>query len=56
MRKANDSDIAWSVVDAFVAEWQREPYRWWQEIDVQVELAGRLLAALHSVGRDNDPG
>lgn len=45
-------DIAWDVVKGVLAEWQREPYRWEKEIDVQVEVASRLLAALRAMGRD----
>lgn len=34
--------IAWDVVNQFVRDWQMNPYLWNKEIDVQMELAGRL--------------
>jgi len=45
-------DVAWDVVIGFLRDWHAEPYRWAQEIDVQVEIAGRLSTALRLLGRD----
>lgn len=46
------SEIAWNVVNSFVVDWQRAPYRWSTEIDVQVELASRLLSEYKQIGKD----
>lgn len=46
------SEIAWAVVNLFVVDWQQAPYRWSTEIDVQVELASRLLSEYKQIGKD----
>lgn len=48
--------LAWDIVETFLHDWQKEPYRWNQEIDVQVEIAGRLSTALKVIGKDTVKG
>lgn len=43
---------AHSVIDKFVRDWQKEPFRWSKEIDFQVEIASRLSAAYKSIKED----
>lgn len=38
--------VAWRETEAFIRDWQKSPFRWNNERDIQVELAGRLKAAL----------
>ncbi|MGB9235814.1 MAG: hypothetical protein WCC04_15500 [Terriglobales bacterium] len=45
-------NVAWDTVTAFLCDWQREPYRWSKEIDVQVAITSRLSQALRAMGRD----
>lgn len=42
---------AYGVVDGFLRDWQREPYRWWTEADVHFELAARLREQLRRAKR-----
>jgi hypothetical protein len=42
---------AWDIVETFLKQWTREPYRWNNEIDAQVAIAGRLTAACDLIGR-----
>lgn len=53
MRYPQLVDVAWDVVNTFLRDWQTSPYRWAQEIDVQVELASRLSTVLRQLGRDS---
>ena len=43
---------AWYVIEAFIADWQREPYLWAREIDAQAEIASRLMNIYKLVGSD----
>ena len=45
--------LALDITKVFVDEWVRNPMRWLQEIDVQVELAGRMGAALRLIGKNS---
>ena len=38
------------VLDQFFCEWQNDPCRWYQEIDVQAELSSRLQTIFSLVG------
>jgi hypothetical protein len=40
----------WAVLERLFAAWQRDPYRWANERDIQAALAGRLFARLDSLG------
>ncbi|QRN97557.1 hypothetical protein JRI60_00225 [Archangium violaceum] len=40
------------LVDQFAKEFLEQPYRYWQEIDVQVALTSRIDALLRSLGLD----
>lgn len=44
--------LALDITKVFVDEWAKDPMRWLQEIDVQVELAGRMGAAFRLMGKD----
>ena len=44
--------IAWDTVNKFIEDWQREPYRWPRERDVQVELASRISSVYRVIGHD----
>lgn len=37
-------------MERFIGDWQRAPYRWDKEIDVQAELFSRLSAMCHQLG------
>lgn len=41
---------AWYVVEKFLKDWQSNPYLWYQEIDIQTELANRLRKIYHLIG------
>lgn len=49
-------NIAWDTVQKFIKDWQREPYRWPMERDVQVELASRISSVYKIIGRDTVRG
>ena len=38
--------VAWDVIHQFIADWQENPYQWWTELDIQVEIASRLRLVL----------
>ena len=44
--------ISWYVVEKFLVDWQRDPYRWYQEIDIQTELSERLKTIYRLIGED----
>lgn len=44
--------IAWDVVNAFIMDWQRNPYLWPMERDIHVELATRMRSLYQNIGRD----
>jgi len=44
--------IAWYTVEKFLRDWQCEPYRWSQEIDIQTEIAKRILSIYQIIGYD----
>lgn len=48
--------MAWGVVEKFVKDWQAQPYRWDQEIDVQAEISSRLSTAYGIIGKDTVEG
>ncbi len=45
-------ELAWDVCHQFLLEWQVNPYRWDQEIDVQAELASRLATLCRLTGQE----
>ena len=49
-------ELAWHVTEAFVADWQREPFLWDRERDIQVALASRLSTVLLSLGKGTVEG
>jgi len=42
--------IAWHVAEQVVAEWQQNPYAWDREVDIQSEIASRLVTAYRLIG------
>src|SRR4051812_48005461 len=50
----------WSILDQFAGEFEAQPYRYWQEIDVQVAVTSRIDQFLRAQGLDvlrgNYPG
>jgi hypothetical protein len=48
--------IAWDTVEKFLRDWQCEPYRWAQEIDIQMEIANRICSIYQTIGRDTVVG
>jgi hypothetical protein len=34
--------IAWKQVEGFIRDWQKSPHEWYNERDIQVEIAGRI--------------
>ena len=44
---------AWYVIEQFIDDWQREPYRWYQEIDIQTEISNRLKQIYQLIGEDS---
>jgi hypothetical protein len=44
-------DIAWGELERFIKEWQRAPFAWNKERDVQVELASRIKSAIEKRGK-----
>jgi hypothetical protein len=43
--------LATDVTKQFVVEWQKEPFRWEREIEIQSELFIRLTTAFHLIGK-----
>jgi hypothetical protein len=48
--------IAWDTVEKFLRDWQYEPYRWSQEIDIQTEIASRICSVYRIIGYDTVMG
>ena len=44
--------IAWDVIEKFIIDWQKEPYRWIQEVDFQTEIASRLSTVYRLINYD----
>lgn len=47
---------AWNALGAVFHEWQKEPYRWSGERDVQLEIASRLNTLYKLIGKDSVVG
>jgi len=39
-------NIAWKEIEMFIKDWQRSPFKWNSERDIQAEIANRLKAAI----------
>ena len=50
MRYDSLAQIGWDVVGQFMLDWQRSPYLWDREIDIQVELVSRLKTVMSLTG------
>jgi len=46
----------WNVVERFLLDWQRQPYRWEHEIDVNAEIFSRLSTIYRLIGKDTIVG
>lgn len=44
-------DIAWDAISHLIDDWQKTPYLWEKELDIQIELASRLQRILRELGR-----
>ena len=42
---------AYNVINAVLAEWQEQPYRWLKERDLQAEISGRLSQIFNLQGK-----
>ncbi len=49
-------ESAWNVVNSTLRDWQKEPYRWFSERDVQLEIASRLKTVFNLMGTDSVNG
>lgn len=49
-------ELAWDVVNTTLRDWQNEPYRWFSERDIQLEIASRLKTAFKLTGKDSLDG
>jgi hypothetical protein len=43
--------IAWDVVNNFILDWQKQPYRWGIEREIQAEIYSRLSNAYNLIGK-----
>lgn len=48
--------IAWDVVSNFIRDWQKQPYRWGIEIEIQAEIYSRLSNAYNLIGKGTIKG
>jgi hypothetical protein len=48
--------IIWDILNKFVNDWQKEPYKWCSEIDVQAEIVGRINSTYRNIGKDTVVG
>lgn len=46
-------NIAWGKIDEFISDWQKSPYKWDKEIDIQVDIASRIKLAYKSLDMDD---
>ena len=45
-------NLVWSVIDKFIKDWQSNPYKWSKEIDIQVDIANRIISEYRAIGTD----
>lgn len=45
-------NIAWKQLEAFIKGWQKDTYKWNNEIDIQVDLASRIKTAYKKLKKD----
>lgn len=55
-RSCRHIEVAWDVLEALIRDWQRQPYFWDREIDVQAALATRMSNAYTLLGRGTVAG
>lgn len=44
--------LAFKVIKSFIRDWQKSPYKWDKEIDIQVEIASRIKTCYQKLGKD----
>ncbi|MFA5156991.1 MAG: hypothetical protein WC532_06330 [Candidatus Omnitrophota bacterium] len=44
--------IAWQQVKGFIADWQKSPYEWNKERDIQVEIVNRIQSIFRKLDKD----
>lgn len=44
------TNVAQNTLDGVITDWQENPYRWNQEIDLHIAFASRLSLAFHKLG------
>lgn len=40
-------NIAWQQIEKFIKDWQKSPFEWNKERDIQVEITGRIKSAIN---------
>lgn len=45
--------IAWEQVEQFIDDWQKDPQWWYNERDIQVEIANRIKSIYRKRKRDS---
>ena len=43
--------IAWDTINQFIFDWQKQPYKWGTEINIQAEIYSRLSNAYNLIGK-----